>query len=248
MRRHWDATQVAVLAAAAVGGESSERPLPSPAQQLQAAAAALSAADRRLGRAEAQGGLQAPHAEPRPPIEGSRRGLPPSRPSWGRRSTRKRKAASDEPEPEGKAGVAPTGHGLGRSHGGSAAMASKLKRHAERNGVADAGAEARHGSKRQQAPQGDASSRRRHPPGDGRLNGTLPGAPRQEPAPGRQQQQEAASGLGSAQPYPRPQLSRLVGSQELRRLEQDARLQLQQVRLVLTTSLPLPSLLFGLIN
>ena len=245
MRRHGKGVQAAVLAGAAVGRESTEPPLPSPAQQLQAAAAALSAADRPLGRAEARGGLQAPHAEPRPPLEGSRRGLPPSRPSWGRSSARKRKAASEEPEPEEEAGVAPTGHGLGPSRSGSAAMARKPNRHAELNGVADAEAEARHGSKRQQAaPQGDASSRRRQPPGGGRLNGTLSAATRQDPAPGRQQQREAASGLGNAQPYPRPQLGRLVGSQELRRLEQDARLQLQQVSSVLTISSPLPSLHF----
>ena len=244
MRRHGEGVQAAVLAGAAVEGESTERPLPSPAQQLQAAAAALSAADRPLGRAEARGGLQAPHAEPRPPLmEGSRRGLPPSRPSWGRGSARKRKAASKEPEEE--ADVAPTGHGLEPSRSGSAAMARNPDRHAELNRVADAEAEARHGSLRQQAaPQGDASSRRRHPPGGGRLNGTLSAATRQDPAPGRQQQREAASGLGSAQPYPRQQLGRLVGSQELRQLEQDARLQLQQVSPVLTISLALPSLHF----
>ncbi len=227
MRRH---EAVAVLAAAAVGGESMERPLPSPAQQLQAAAAALSAADRGLGRAEAQGGQQAPHAEPRPPMEGARRGLPPSRPSWGRGSSRKRKAGSEELESEGKAGVAPSGHDLGPAHAGPAAMANGLGRHAEPKGVADAKAEARHSSKRQQAaPQGDASSRRRHPPGGGQLNGTLSAATRQAPPPGRQQLREAAGGYGSAQPYPTLQLSRLVGSQELRQLEQDARLQLQQV-------------------
>ena len=246
MRRHGEALQAAVLAApAAVRGESTERPLPSPAQQLQAAAAALSAADRGPGRAEARGGLQAPHAEPRLPVEGSRRGLPPSRPSWGRGSTRKRKAASEETEPEGKAGVAPTELGLGSAHGRSAAMANRLSRHAEPNGVAGAEAEARHSSKRQQAvPQGDASSRRRHPPGGGQLSGTLSAATRQDPPPARQQQREAASGLGSVQPYPPPQLSRLVGSQELRQLEQDAPLQLQQVSLVLMRLLPLRSLHF----
>ena len=243
MPQHGEAMPAAVLAAAAVGGESTERPLPSPAQQLQAAAAALSAADRGPGGREARGPLQAPHAEPRLPVEGSRRGLPPSRSSWGRGSTRKRKAASEEPEPEGQAGVAPTGHGLGSSHGGSAAMANRLSRHAEPNGVADAEAEAGHSSKRQQAaPQGYASGRRRHPPGGGRVHGTLSAFMRQDPRSGRQQLPEAASGLGSAQPYPRQQLSRLVGSQELRQLEQDARLQLQQVSRVLTVSLPLLSL------
>ena len=171
-------------------------------------------------------------------MEGSRRGLPPSRSSWGRGSTRKRKAASEEPEPEGNAGVAPTRHGLGPSRGGSAAMANRLSRHAEPNGVADAEAEAGHSSERQQAaPQEEASSRRRHLPGGGQLNGTLSAAARQDLPAGRQQQREPASGLGRAQPYPGPQLSRLVGSQELRQLEQDARLQLQQVSMVLTVSL-----------